>query len=357
MSAPITLIGNVNVGSRHGGLRCQWAAARHGGSSCPTATLRVGGAVGNAALALRGLGLHCRLVAGRGDDVFGRWLAEAFGEGCRRLGQCGLAAAPTTIFRRHHPSRRRAHLLHHQPAILPTSHFASVLAQLSLQAEPGAVALLLGPFILPRPARRLRRAHRRASRPWALPLRSIPAGPRRRLDPGAARAGRGLAVGLRPSAAQRDRDLRPRRCWTMSKQPPKRFLLPCRRGRRWSSSAGPHGAMARQGSERVSAAASRGSTVIDTNRGRRHLRLPPISPALPPAAASPQRCRRASTAPAWPLCRPARGAIGCVASEDDRARHRIRNEAPIAARYFFIVSTGQLARSSASSVSHELCDV
>ncbi|MBS0563721.1 MAG: carbohydrate kinase family protein [Proteobacteria bacterium] len=41
--------------------------------------LRPGGSAGNTALAWMGLGLPCRIAASVGDDLFGRWLADAFG--------------------------------------------------------------------------------------------------------------------------------------------------------------------------------------------------------------------------------------------------------------------------------------
>lgn len=41
--------------------------------------LRPGGSAGNTALAWAGLGLPCRIAASVGDDLFGQWLADAFG--------------------------------------------------------------------------------------------------------------------------------------------------------------------------------------------------------------------------------------------------------------------------------------
>ena len=64
---------------------------------------------GNSALAWQALGVDFEIAANVGNDQFGRWLREAFGQPGRQV-----AGSPrrNDALRRHHPSGRRAHLLH-----------------------------------------------------------------------------------------------------------------------------------------------------------------------------------------------------------------------------------------------------
>jgi len=144
MSGPVTIIGNVNVDLIMGP-QAPWPQP---GTEVvlPSGELRVGGAAGNAALAVQALGLSCRLVANRGDDIFGRWLAEPFGETARHW---TVAPSATTIsVGITHPGGERTFFT-------TTGHLVDltledVLAQLPARAETGAIALLVGPFVTPR---------------------------------------------------------------------------------------------------------------------------------------------------------------------------------------------------------------
>lgn len=143
MSAPVTLIGNVNVDLVMGPL-APWPRA---GTELvlPMSDLRVGGAAGNAALALTALGAPHRIVASRGDDVFGRWLAEPFGEEAR--GWTVAPVATTMSVGLTHPDGERTFLT--TVGHLHAFRLADVEAQLPDRAAPGEVALLLGCFVSP----------------------------------------------------------------------------------------------------------------------------------------------------------------------------------------------------------------
>lgn len=144
MSVPVTVIGNVNVDLVMGP-QAPWP--RPGTEVVlPTSDLRVGGAAGNVALALAGLGHAYRLVANRGGDIFGRWLAEPFGAAAENW---PLAASATTIsVGITHPGDERTFFT--TTGHLVDFTLADVLVQLPERAEPGAVALLVGPFVTPR---------------------------------------------------------------------------------------------------------------------------------------------------------------------------------------------------------------
>src|SRR5258706_9592623 len=88
----IYVIGNVNVDLVMGPL-VPWPKAGTE-SILPHSELRVGGAVGNMGLTLQAMGARYQLICNRGDDIFGRWLAEAFGAGAENW---PVAATPTTV--------------------------------------------------------------------------------------------------------------------------------------------------------------------------------------------------------------------------------------------------------------------
>lgn len=144
MSVPVTVIGNVNVDLVMGP---QEPWPRPGTEVVlPTSDLRVGGAAGNVALALAGLGLAYRLVANRGADIFGRWLAEPFGAAAENWPHA--ASATTISVGITHPGDERTFFT--TTGHLVDFTLADVLAQLPAEAEAGAVALLVGPFVTPR---------------------------------------------------------------------------------------------------------------------------------------------------------------------------------------------------------------
>jgi len=108
------------------------------------AELRAGGSGGNAALALRHLGVGARLVAAIGDDDFGVWLARQFdGLDCA-LERCAL---PTTVsIGVMHDCGERSFLT--TRGHLETMSLDHVRASLQPAAGPRSLALLSGPFLL-----------------------------------------------------------------------------------------------------------------------------------------------------------------------------------------------------------------
>jgi sugar/nucleoside kinase (ribokinase family) len=139
----IYVIGNVNVDLIMGPL-APWPAP---GTEIilPQSELRVGGAAGNSALALRALGTPFRLVCNIGDDVFGRWLADAFGAAAAGWPRSSL---PTTVsVGLTHPNGERTFLT--SKGHLDALSLDNVLTLLPAAAAPGDVALLLGSFLSP----------------------------------------------------------------------------------------------------------------------------------------------------------------------------------------------------------------
>ena len=96
----ITLIGNVNIdlvmGPSHSWPKLGTEVV------LPHSEWRVGGATGNSALALQALGSDFRIIANRGDDHFGEWLAQPFAEKIEEMG--GFTTRNRT-FRWPNPSR------------------------------------------------------------------------------------------------------------------------------------------------------------------------------------------------------------------------------------------------------------
>ena len=141
---PVTVIGNVNADLVMGPL-LPWPVP---GTEVvlPDGGLRVGGAAGNTALALAGLGHPHRLVASRGGDVLGRWLAEKFGAAAAGW---SVSDGPTTIsVGITHPDGERTFFT--APGHLDGFCLDDVLAQLPATAAPGEIALLIGAFVSPR---------------------------------------------------------------------------------------------------------------------------------------------------------------------------------------------------------------
>jgi sugar/nucleoside kinase (ribokinase family) len=140
----IYVIGNVNVDLIMGPVT-PWPKAGTE-SILPHSELRVGGAVGNAGLALQAMGARYRLIGNRGDDVFGRWLAEAFGDAAE---DWPVAPTPTTVsVCLGHPNGERTFLT--SQGHLSVMSAAEAIARLPVHAGPGDVALLCGGFVCPR---------------------------------------------------------------------------------------------------------------------------------------------------------------------------------------------------------------
>ena len=106
---------------------------------------RVGGALGNAALALVGLGIPATLVWDVGDDPLGAWLTAT-------LADAGdpprVLAAPTSVtVALNHPDGERTFVSHlgHLAASEPDGLAAAIQA-----ASPGDLLLVGGSFLLPR---------------------------------------------------------------------------------------------------------------------------------------------------------------------------------------------------------------
>jgi len=142
MSQALILIGNVNVDLVMGPQE-PWPQP---GTEVilPKSELRVGGAAGNTALALEALQADYQLIASRGNDVLGRWLAEPFG---RHAAAWTQAEAPTTVsVGIGHPDGDRTFFT--TTGHLHAFTLADVLAQLEREGR-GRTALLVGPFVTP----------------------------------------------------------------------------------------------------------------------------------------------------------------------------------------------------------------
>jgi len=107
--------------------------------------LRVGGPAGNTALALKALGVPYHLVCNIGDDMFGAWLAAAFGNaatGWRKV------ARPTAIsVAIEHPGGERSFFT--APGNLAEQTAEGILDMVPGMAAAGDIALLTGAFLYP----------------------------------------------------------------------------------------------------------------------------------------------------------------------------------------------------------------
>lgn len=140
----IHVVGNLNVDLIMGTLPA-WPAI---GTEVvlPHSELRLGGSAGNTALALKAIGARWNLIAARGDDVFGTWLAEQLGPGSL---PGAPVAAPTTIsVGVVDPSGERTFLT--SAGHLAVWEPAEVAARLSAEVQPGDWVLLAGSFLCPR---------------------------------------------------------------------------------------------------------------------------------------------------------------------------------------------------------------
>jgi sugar/nucleoside kinase (ribokinase family) len=107
--------------------------------------LRVGGPAGNTALALKALGARHHLACNIGDDMFGAWLAGAFGEAASGWAR---VAKPTAIsVGIEHPGGERSFLT--APGNLAEQTIGGMLSMLPARAVTGDIALLTGAFLYP----------------------------------------------------------------------------------------------------------------------------------------------------------------------------------------------------------------
>ena len=107
--------------------------------------MRAGGPAGNTALALRALDVRHRVISNIGNDMFGQWLADTFGEtshGWQRV------SSPTSIsIGIEHPGGERSFLT--AAGNLAEQTAADILGMLPARAAPGDIALLTGAFLYP----------------------------------------------------------------------------------------------------------------------------------------------------------------------------------------------------------------
>lgn len=139
----VIVIGNVNVDLVMGP-QAPWPQP---GTEVllPDSEWRVGGAAGNVALALQAIGADHRLVASRGADVLGQWLADAFAPGSAGW---AVSTAPTTVsVGITHPDGERTFFT--SAGHLGTFGFGDVMAQVPPRAGSGDIAILVGLFVLP----------------------------------------------------------------------------------------------------------------------------------------------------------------------------------------------------------------
>lgn len=107
--------------------------------------LRAGGPAGNTALALKALGARHQVICNIGDDMFGRWLADSFGETANAWQR--VAGATAISIGVEHPGGERSFLT--SAGNLAQQTVAGILAMLPERARPGDIALLTGAFLYP----------------------------------------------------------------------------------------------------------------------------------------------------------------------------------------------------------------
>lgn len=108
--------------------------------------LRAGGSGGNTALAMRHLGVPCRLFSQVGDDTFGGWLAGEFKGLDAHL---GVARAATTV------STGVIHTCGERTFFTTRGHLEEqswdqIRPLIDQNPAPGSIALLTGAFLLPK---------------------------------------------------------------------------------------------------------------------------------------------------------------------------------------------------------------
>src|SRR5690606_36844133 len=131
---PLAVIGNVNVDIILGPAD-PWPKA---GTEVMVDhdELRVGGQAGNSALAWDGMGIEYEIAANVGDDQFGRWLADAFGDHGRKW---PVRPEGTTLsVGITHPDGERTFFPTRGP--LPRLNLADVLGVLNGEALAGGYA-------------------------------------------------------------------------------------------------------------------------------------------------------------------------------------------------------------------------
>lgn len=143
MCATIHVVGNLNVDLIMGTLSAWPAIGTE--TVLPQSELRIGGAAGNTALALKAIGARYNLVASRGSDIFGAWLAEEFGADA--LPDPPLAAPTTISVGVVDPSGERTFLT--STGHLAVWEPAAVATRLSAEVRPGDWVLLTGSFLCP----------------------------------------------------------------------------------------------------------------------------------------------------------------------------------------------------------------
>ena len=111
----------------------------------PHSEIRAGGPAGNTALALQSLAVSHRVICNVGNDVFGRWLMESFGDQAQHW---DIARAPTTIsVAVEHPGGERTFIT--APGNLEHLTAGAILNALPREARPGDIALFTGIFLYP----------------------------------------------------------------------------------------------------------------------------------------------------------------------------------------------------------------
>ncbi len=138
---PLAVIGNVNVDLIVGPV-APWPKA---GTETVVDhdELRVGGQAGNSALAWEALGVDFEIAANVGDDQFGRWLREAFGN---RAEKWPVRPEGTTLsVGMTHPDGERTFFT--TRGHLPRFSLADVFSVLDGKRLSGGYALLCGSFL------------------------------------------------------------------------------------------------------------------------------------------------------------------------------------------------------------------
>jgi sugar/nucleoside kinase (ribokinase family) len=141
MMRPLAVIGNVNVDLILGPAE-PWPKA---GTEVIVDhdELRVGGQAGNSALAWNGLGVDYAIAASTGDDQFGRWLREAFGD---HADHWPVSPEATTLsVGITHPDGERTFFT--TRGHLPRFSLADALSALDGAKLAGGYALLCGSFL------------------------------------------------------------------------------------------------------------------------------------------------------------------------------------------------------------------
>ena len=108
--------------------------------------IRPGGPAGNTALALQSLAVSHRIICNVGNDVFGRWLTESFGDQARHW---NVAKAQTSIsVAIEHPGGERSFIT--APGNLEQQTADGILNALPPKARRGDIALFTGVFLYPK---------------------------------------------------------------------------------------------------------------------------------------------------------------------------------------------------------------